>query len=180
MGFFSLIFGLFQAYHPKKPMTPAEIAAERDRQLKMVTRGYQNKKSEEILIAASRIFALADDDYSVSHSPSMISATRRWSMYLVLSAAFGTDNWQVTAIPDGNNVRVTAQHSSQGSAVTPMFMSNTAGASYVVPNQTPALMPNMSTNESLYELFFARLDYLLGLRTDWLTCKDAKKIIRPD
>ena len=61
----------------QKVMTPEEIAAERERQLKMITRVYPDKKAEDVILAADRVFRLADDDYTVSHSPTGLHAQRR-------------------------------------------------------------------------------------------------------
>lgn len=41
------------------------------------------------------------------------------------------------------------------------------------------LMPvtaSMTTRPAIYQLFFARLDYLLGKRTAWVTCKQAEDL----
>ena len=35
--------------------------------------------------------------------------------------------------------------------------------------------PQTVTNEGLYNLFYQRLEYLMGINQEWLTCKEAKK-----
>jgi hypothetical protein len=50
-------------------MTPEEIATEYEGQLKMSTRVYLDKKAEDVILAADRVFRLADDDYAISYSP---------------------------------------------------------------------------------------------------------------
>ena len=119
---------------PQKPMTPEEIAAERTRQMGMVTRFYEDKKPEDVLLAAARIFSLADDDYTVSHAPTSIQAQRNWMIYLVISATMGTDTWIVEVLPEGSGTKVMVSGSviahnqlgisSQGGAAVVSFGDN--------------------------------------------------------
>ncbi|GAB1254578.1 hypothetical protein [Desulfovibrio falkowii] len=160
---------------PQKPLTPEEIAAERARQMAMVTRVYPDKKPEEVLLASARIFSLADDDYTVSHSPTSIQAQRNWLIYLVISAAMGTDTWIVEVAPEGEGTRVVARHSGQAASVTGMAMPTSNGGMSATAVTSPA-MQNMTTQPAIYQLFFARLDHLMGKRADWVTCKDAGKL----
>lgn len=157
----------------QKVMTPEEIAAERERQLKMITRVYPDKKAEDVILAADRVFRLADDDYAVSHSPVGLHAQRNWMIYMVISVAVGTDNWNLTAedLPEGG-VKVMVTHSGQGSSVSAMPVATSTGGYSATAVTTPG-MQGMTTQPAIYQLFFARLDYLLGKRTDWVTCKQA-------
>lgn len=157
----------------QKVMTPEEIAAERERQLKMITRVYPDKKAEDVILAADRVFRLADDDYTVSHSPTGLHAQRNWMVYMVITAAMGTDNWNLVTenLPEGG-VKVMVTHSGQGSSVTAMPVATTTGGYSATAVTTPG-MQNMTTQPAIYQLFFARLDYFLGKRADWVTCKQA-------
>lgn len=168
----AIAFILCAGCAPQKPMTPEEIAAERTRQMAMITRSYPDKKPEEVLLASARIFSLADDDYTVSHSPTAIQAQRNWMIYLVISAAMGTDTWIVEVTPDGDGTKVMARHSGQASSVTAMAVPTSNGGMSTTAVTSPA-MQNMTTRPAIYQLFFARLDNLLGKRSDWVTCKDA-------
>ena len=160
---------------PKKPMTPEEIAAERTRQMNMITRVYLDKKPEEVLVAAARVFALADDDYNVSHFPNGISAQRNWLIYMVISAAMGTDTWQVNVMPEGEGTKIIVQHSGQGSSVFAGPVATSGGGTSTTAMTVPT-MANMTTTPAIYQLFYARLEHLLGKRQDWPTCKDASKL----
>ncbi len=157
---------------PQKPMTPEEIAAERTRQMGMITRVYDNKKPEEVLLAAARIFSLADDDYTVSHAPTSIQAQRNWMIYLVISATMGTDTWIVEVQPEGSGTKVMARHSGQMASATAMAVPTSNGGMSATAVTSPA-MQNMTTRPAIYQLFFARLDNLMGKRSDWVTCRDA-------
>lgn len=160
----------------QKVLTPEEIAAERERQLRMITRVYPDKTVQDVLLAADRVFRLADDDYVVSHSPTGLQAQRRWFIYLIISVTFGTDTWMVTTepLPQGG-VKVVAMHSGEASAVTGIVTTNSNGGTSTSALTSPA-MQNMTTSPAIYELFFARLDYFLDQRKDWVTCRDAKKL----
>lgn len=156
----------------QKPLTSEEIAAERDRQLNMISRVYDNVTPQEVLVAADRVFRLADDDYNISHLPTGLQAQRNWMIYLVLAVAAGTDNWTITAeqLPD-NNVKVMAMHSNHASSV---FGGPTGGGGATA--MTAPGMQNMTTRPAIYQLFFTRLDYFLGKTKTWITCKEAGKL----
>jgi hypothetical protein len=158
---------------PKKPMTMEEVKAERERQLSMISRVYPNKSPQEILVAAGQVFALADDDYTVTHSPAAVRASRPWLLYFVLAAAMGTDSWLISTeqLPEGT--KVMAQHTVSMGSILPV--PTTGGDMSATGVNSPGALP-MSTNSGLYQLFYARLDYFLGLRPDWLTCDDAEKV----
>ena len=160
----------------QKIMTPEEIAAERSRQLEMITRCYPDKKTNEILVAADNVFRLADDDYKISHAPTSLSAQRNWILYLVITAAFGTDTWTVTTEPLPNGgTKVMVTHSGQGSSMFAGPVANPSGGTGVSAVTTPSLQ-NITTSPAIYDLFYARLDYFLEKRSDWIDCKQAKEI----
>ena len=160
---------------PKQPVTPEEIAAERDRQLRMITRIYENKTPQEILLAADRIFRLADEDYTVSHTPTGVQAQRNWMIYMVLSFAAGTDTWSVTTEPVENGTKVTIVHSGNAASTMALPMVTSGGHMSGTVATTPG-MGSMTTRPAIYQLFFARLEHLLGNGRAWPTCKDAKTL----
>lgn len=161
----------------QKPLTPEEIAAERERQIQMVTRIYEGKTSEEVLLAVDRVFRLADDDYVISHQGNMLQAKRNWFIYAVLAITTGTDTWIVQTSPVENGIQVTAIHSSQSQSMTPSPTVNFNGNMGMGMTSMPALA-NMTTSPAIYQLFFSRLDYLLSNTGHWVTCKDAKKLFQ--
>lgn len=160
----------------QKPLTPEQIAAERDRQLNMITRVYPDKTPEEILVAADQIFRLADDDYETAHSPNSLQAKRNWLMYLVIAVASGSNNWLVTTeeLPEGGT-KVVTSHSAASSSFFGMPVATSTGGTSATGATTPTLQ-NITTDPALYGLFYARMDYLLGKRPDWVTCKDAEDL----
>lgn len=163
---------LLVACSAKQPLTPEEIAAERERQLAMTSRVYEGVTVEQVLTSADRIFRLADEDYKISHAPGGLNAKRDWIIYLVLVVTTGTDSWSVTAetLPDGK-VKVVALCSPTAQSVTggpTMGGGATALTSPVIQRHI--------TRPAIYQLFFSRLDYLLGNSDSWITCKEAAKI----
>jgi hypothetical protein len=167
--------GLAGCMPPPQQLSPHEAAIERERQLQMVTRTYAGKTQQEVLMAADRIFRLADEDYAISHYPTSLTAQRKWLIYMVLAAAMGTDTWSVSAEPADSGVKVTALLNQTVGNIGAMPIATTGGQWSAAPSTTQP-MQNITTRPASYQLFFARLDYLLGERTDWLTCNQAKEI----
>lgn len=146
--------------HP--PMT-------REEWLNTTTRYYEGKTKDEVLNAAEKLFTLSDgDDYKFQHTDDALYASRQWTVYLVLAAASGTDNWVVTAKETDKGVKTTVRVATQESAFAPM---PTTGGDASVGTIPVAGTPVQGT--TLYELFWARMDYLLGLRPDWMTCEES-------
>lgn len=139
----------------QQPLTPEEIAAKRERQLKMGTRFYPDKKPEEILLAADRVFSLADDDYIVSHLQDEIRAKRAWYHFFTLALSSGTDDWTVKVSEENGGTKVITQ------CIHEMIQSRKG--------------PVVVTDEDLYSLFYDRLENILDIQSVWLTCRDARK-----
>jgi hypothetical protein len=134
---------------------------DRQQWLSTTQRTYAGATQDQVLTAAERVLRLADEgDFTLSHSPSGLQARRTWSAYLVIAAVFGEDLWQVTATPTtgGTTVHIQVTQASQDMAAAPVGVTTTPGPTHAI--QGPAL----------YELFWARLDHLLGARPDWVTC----------
>lgn len=159
----------------QKPLTPEEIAAERERQIQMTTRVYEGKTPEEVLLAADRVFRLADDDYNVSHQGTSLQAQRNWLIYIVIAASKGTDTWVVQTFPVENGTKVIAMHNGQEQGINAAPTANFNGGMGVTATTGP-MMTNMTTSPAIYQLFFSRLDNLLGKSPKWLTCKEANKL----
>lgn len=153
----------------QKPLTSEEIAAERERQIQMTTRIYEGKTPDEVLHSADMVFRLADDNYLIYHQGLSLQAQRR----SVIDAAMATETWVVQASYVGNRTKVVAMHSGQEQARIDLS-SDFFGGVGVTAGTGP--MTNMTTSPAIYQLFFARLDNLLGKNPNWITCKEAKKL----
>lgn len=159
----------------QKPLTPEEIAAERERQIQMTTRIYEGKTPDEVLHSADMVFRLADDNYIIYyeglsyHQGLSLQAQRR----SVIDAARATETWVVQFFYVKNGTKVVAMHSGQEQASIDLS-SEFFGGVGVTAGTGP--MTNMTTSPAIYQLFFARLDKLLGKNPNWITCKEAKKL----
>ena len=144
-----------------RPMSRAEWLA--------ATQKTYSASPDEVLNAAERLFTLADGrDFSFMHTPESLIASRRWSVYMVLALSFGSDHWQVDAAPGPNGTVVRVRVNTSDQPVLPMA---TSGGNATVT--TMPLSGRPITGTAIYDLFWARLDYLLGERTDWTNCKAA-------
>lgn len=158
----------------RKQLTPEEALAERERQIQMMSRVYEGMSPNEILMAADRVFRLADSDYTISHAETSLVATRNWVLYLVLTAAFGTDTWVVETFPAENATRVVTRHSGQAQSLAPTPTVGFNGQLGMTASTGPSIQ-GASTWSGPYRLFYERVDYLLGQRGDWVKCRDAKE-----
>ncbi len=146
----------------------------RDEYLQTTQRIYQGASPEEVFSAAEKLFVLADgDDFRFFHDDNSITASRTWLVYLVLAAAVGTDTWHVRAMPIDGGVKVSAALTTTSGSVLPM---PTTGG-----DMTAGGMPSMGGNVSgtaIYDVFWARMDYLMGKSDTWMTCDDANERMR--
>lgn len=142
--------------------------------LEMTQRTYADKSPDDVFAAAEKLFRLADgDDFSFSHSEDSMVATRPWLVYVILAATMGTDSWTVRAreTAAGTNVHV-ALNTSMGNVLP---IPTTGG------DMTVGGMPSMAGNvqgTAIYDVFWARMDYLLGKTDHWMTCKEADERVK--
>ena len=134
-------------------------------------------RTEEALAAAARLLKLADPgEVQFQHFDSGFRVYRRWSIYMVLAASFGTDIWDVRTAPteEGTGTRLTVYLSRTSSAVTGAPMTTAAGDTSVTAITTPGTGGVPVNSTAIYDLFWGRMDYLLGRRAEWMTCEEAK------
>ncbi|MGE4505622.1 MAG: hypothetical protein AB7D51_09765 [Desulfovibrionaceae bacterium] len=157
----------------KKPvLTREESLALRQKHLEMTQRTYSQKTPDEVLVAVDNILRLADGDYEIFHSEKGLIAKRRWSFYAVLFAAFGQDTWYIsTEYTDSNSTNIEIRVVSQSQGVAPMATTNGGWTATTLPSLEDSVL-----SEPLYQLFYSRLDYLLGVSDIWYDCKIAKDV----
>jgi hypothetical protein len=139
----------------------------------VVERDYPHVTPTQAFDAAERLLALADeDDVQFTRSETLFEAFRDWSKYAVLHSSAGSDYWTLAAREHEHGVKLVVQVSRIERSVTVGFP---AGSTPV------ANVGNMDSapieGSAVYDLFWARMDYLLGRRADWATCEDAKAAI---
>ncbi|MFH0813079.1 MAG: hypothetical protein V2A69_09620 [Pseudomonadota bacterium] len=146
----------------------------REEWLDTTTRYYDGVSKDEVLKAAERLFRLADgNDFKIVHAEDELYATRNWLVYVVLAAASGTDYWRVTTKSAQNGVKVSVQVNTQSQTIAPMA---TTSGSWTATTLPMAGTPVQGT--AIYDVFWARMDYLLGKRTDWMDCKQAGERVK--
>lgn len=144
----------------------------REEWINTTTRNYIGMGKEQVLTATEKLFRLADgDDFKLTYTDDTVQATRSWTVYLVIAAAMGTDYWTIRANQTGDTVKVTAQVNTQSQAITPM--PTTTSGTWTAGTMPMSGTPVMGT--AIYDVFWARLDYLLGKTDEWMTCEQANK-----
>ncbi len=149
-----------------KQLTRTEFLALNEATSKAMVREYPGIGKDRVLVACENALKASDSKYAVSqHMPNGFYAKRSWLIYMVLAAAGGENHWKITVEDKDGVSRVEARSwAGQGMSAGPF----------------PVPFPGKSENEyytspSLYKLFFDRVDYFLGLRSDWATCDAAEK-----
>lgn len=143
----------------------------REQWIAATTRTLDSATKEEVIAAAERVLRLADgDDFVIVHTDAGFQATRRWSIFVVIAAENGTDHWTFEARESGGSVKA---------SVTVSKVSG--GTMGVSPTTSPGIYSTMTVPGSgalvngpaAYELFWERVNYLLGRQTAWPTCSIA-------
>lgn len=119
---------------------------------KAKTRIYEGVSEKEIFAAAEKIFKLADgDEFAFYPGDKELSARRKWSIHEFLHIDTFIDNWKIQTFIEENGVRATIQ-----------VQRSCRGLGCDLYNEPITTEP--------YELFWSRMDYLLGKRKDWVPC----------
>jgi len=177
------------------------------RLVKMTERVYLDKSSEEVLAAATRIFQLAGGDYLVTRTSDGLIAHRAWSPLTPgeNAARDGSDTWQLVVrnvtmcvggpsvgtleVVEGDpNWEVRGRTNTCGDLVPGLKLSvyHVSGvySQGLIPSEcfsSPVFKPAVSwftTSPAVYDLFFLRMDYLLGQSAQWPTCASYSEYIR--
>ena len=161
-------------------MVKAEHLDENDSFHSNTQRTYTDKSTEEVLEASREIFMLMDKkDMKIEETEVSISAMRDWFLWALMVSMNGYDYWNVTALPSEENSSDTLVTIAQASEK----MGQMAGFGAPVGNNGITAMiggggfstnAKLYTDEAAYQLFWSRLEYLLGLSDKWIGCRDAR------
>lgn len=144
----------------------------REEYLSTTQRTYANKTQTDVLNAAERVFILSDgDDYQFHHTDNTLSASRRWLVYLVFGAAMGTDYWTVQSTDVKGGTKASVLLSTSAGSVLGTAFNNTPGV------VTSPAMGDFATGPAVYDLFWNRMDFILGKSDKWMTCEDLGQLI---
>lgn len=143
----------------------------REEYLSTTQRTYENKSQNDVLNAAEKLFILSDaDDYKFHHTDNSLNASRHWLVYLVIAASMGTDNWIIQTNEVKGGTKASAMVSTSAGAIGATYINNNPGTITTPSTGT------LATGPAVYELFWARMDYLLGKSDKWMTCDDLQKM----
>jgi hypothetical protein len=139
--------------------TPARRVASHDEWLREATRVWPGETRARVIAAAERVVKHADPrDTTIEYNRHGFSARRRFFVYALIASASGTETWTFSS----------AENAMGASATVRIIQRGTAQAG----SQSERFRENQVYLGSL-RLFYARIDYLLGRRPDWVRCADA-------
>ena len=146
----------------------------RQQWLSTTTRIYENISKEDAIAAAQKVLVLADGrDTTFFHSDDGFVASRKWLIYAVLAMAHGIDNWKIQVTEANGSSKIVVSASRQANAVTPMATSNGGWTT------NSSGMPGQPINgNALYDMFFARMDFILGKTKEWRTREDQARRVK--
>ena len=148
----------------KQPMSMEELNRALASNQTAASRFYPDKTPEQVKIASQKVLYLLDPpDMTFDVSESKVYAKRRWLFYAVLSAALGVDQYNVSVAPKGKGTVSTFAFSEEGNVlISPpnVFKKN--------------LEVGAHENPADFKLFHDRVEYILGMRSEWATCEAAK------
>jgi hypothetical protein len=127
--------------------------------LKEATRVWPGETRARVIAAAEAVVKHADPrDTAVEYNHRGFTARRRFAIYALIASASGTETWTFSS----------AENEVGASATVRIIQRGTAQAG----SRSESFRENQVYVGSL-RLFYARIDYLLGRRPDWIACSDA-------
>jgi hypothetical protein len=156
---------LLTACATKQPMTFEQMSNALAENQSASTRNYPGKSPKEVLQASQKVLFLLDPTYDMQFdvSDNKLYAKRAWLIYVVLMAAIGIDQYNVTVSPSPKGTNGSIAFSS-------------ASAPLVGPSNVfiKDLQVGANDNPADFILFHDRVEYILGLKNKWVTCDEAK------
>jgi hypothetical protein len=127
--------------------------------LKEATRSWNGETKARVIAAAEAVVKHSDpSDIKVEYSRSGFSARRKFFIYAVVAAANGEDRWTFSAHENTRGASAAVRIIQRGTTVA---------------GQASQRFRDNQTMVGSLRLFYARVDYLLGKRSDWITCNEA-------
>jgi hypothetical protein len=127
--------------------------------LKEATRVWPGETQARVIAAAEAVVRHADPrDVRIEYSQAGFTARRKFSVYAVVTNVDGEDRWTFSASANSEGASASVRVIQRGSASAGRFSQRFRD------NQTMV---------GSFRLFYARIDYLLGKRSDWIKCSEA-------
>ena len=127
--------------------------------LKEATRVWPGETKARVIAAAEAVVKHSDPrDTNLEYSKAGFVARRKFFIYAILATVEGEDRWTFSSSENSEgasaSVRIIQRGTSQAGRFSERFRDN-------------------QTLVGSLRLFYARLDYMLDKRADWISCSDA-------
>lgn len=172
ISFISAVIVIFLLSACAKQPTREQILQMQETVKESQTRIY-DEDPKLILKACEAVLHASDHDYHAmpEQSDSVYTCKRNYFFTLILSTVMGEDYWKITAVKNNDgktvvNVRSWSGPRSAGMIPLPVTSGGDTNNNYL--------------SKQLYRLFFERLEYVLGKRQEWPTCKEAQQWVKED
>lgn len=147
---------------PRPPMSEAELE-------QVLTRDYPGRTAQDVMAAATRLWRLADgNDFRIKPGDNSLVAERDWVFHSQMVRIVGDDSWTLTVSETGGGVK------ARLSLLTYKRSTTVSSFGMTPTTQTTPRIGGPVKGTALYDLFWARMDHLLGVRPDWMTCAEAE------
>lgn len=124
---------------------------------------------EQVTKASRQVLSLLDgEDFKMEDTRIGFVGRREWFNFALIAAEGGTDQWEFRVGQDQGmtKARIEITRTGSGGMITPF------GGGYYNQPQT------IFNGVAVYELFWARVDYMLGRVPAWTTCEMMRSRIR--
>ncbi len=143
--------------------TPAHRVTDHADWLREATRAWPGETRSRVIAAAEAVVRHADPrDTIVEYNHRGFTARRKFLIYALIATATGTETWTFSS----------AENEMGASATVRIIQRGTAQAG----GRSESFRENQVYLGSL-RLFYARIEYMLGRRADWITCTDAARAL---
>ena len=127
--------------------------------MREATRVWPGETKTRVIAAAESLIKHADPrDTKLEYSRQGFVARRKFFYYAVIATIDGEDRWTFQASENAAGASASVRLIQRGTA--------TAGRSFERFRENQVYLGTL-------RLFYARIDYLLGRRPDWIACRDA-------
>lgn len=156
-----IVGGCASTPEPSRPSPTEQEAA--------ATRFYADIDRDRYFAAVEEVFLLADGtdfEFSYNDNGNRLTATREWFAFLIFAAGSGTDTWTVRAVEKDGGIEGT---------VDAYHHTIVSDGSMYGPKESSGDMLTIAAGN----LFWDRVDYVLGRRADWPSCDDREEELEP-
>jgi hypothetical protein len=145
----------------------------------VMTKTYHNVTKEQIYQASGKMFELLDgSDFHIAQYKDGLMGTRSWLVFIGWGNVPGADYIEVKAVEKENSI-VEISTKIYTNVDPGMYERARSDADYTERTIPPIRIKGKLTNgTAAYNIFWARLDYLLGLTDKWMTCDEQKERLK--